>query len=86
MATLLDGVGSDLLVKDFVTLTRKACSKTIASACQTTCDLEISNDSAVQLLADVLFLQTVLSTSENDEFLDIRKRLLEMVFPLHVAF
>ena len=82
MATLLDGVGADLLVKDLITLTCKACRKTIASAYHdiATTELEISNDAAVQLLADVLFLENVLSASGDDEFVDIKQRLLEMVF------
>ena len=80
MATLLDGVGADLLVKDLVASTSKACRSTIASAYHKTTELQISNDYAVQLLADVLFFETVLSASEDNEFGGIKKCLLEMVF------
>ena len=89
MSSLLDSVGADLLAKSFISLTRKACDKTIAAAY---CDIvahenaSLSEDSAVQLLSDVLFLETVLLAGENSELVDVRKRLLERVFACALEF
>ena len=74
----LNSMGIDLLNRDFVLATMKSCRESIVSA-YSDVTVDISEDSALQLLADIVFLEIALSGNESGEFEELRGKLLEKV-------
>lgn len=74
----LNSLGIELLSRDFVLDTMKSCRDTIASAYNDVL-MEISEDAALQLLADISFLEIALSVQEMGEFKQVKEKLCEKV-------
>jgi hypothetical protein len=59
--------------------TMKCCRQDIASKYEEIPRDEMSDDAAMQLIADVVFLEIALGGKEDGEFSNVRKGLLEKV-------
>lgn len=75
----LNSLGIDILSNDFIRGTMKSSRESIAFVY---CDVlvEIIEDAAMQLLADIVFLEIALSGQKEGEFQDIREKLSEKVY------
>ena len=70
--------------KSFVLETKKCCQKTIAAEYErlVNSDEEISEDAAMQLLADVGFLEIALAGDKTEDFTCVKDLLIEKVLYL----
>jgi hypothetical protein len=67
-------LGIELLTPRFVSGILRCCRETIATVCDEIGD-DISSDAALQLLADITFLELALSCPEEDELAQLKQNL-----------
>jgi hypothetical protein len=85
MSSRLNALGIELLEREFVNQTLKTCRETVAGVYdEFISSREVSEDTALQLLADVVFLWIALSG--ESEFATIRDKLVKKVRSVQFAY
>jgi hypothetical protein len=74
VSSLLKSVGIELLTRNFVMGTMRACRESIATIYDEI-GHDVSVDAALQLVSDILFLEIALSSPDDGEFRQVREKL-----------
>lgn len=80
----LNALGVDLLRRDFVIETMRCCRESIIACIEEIPTEEISADAAMQLIADIVFLEIALGPKGGEELSAARKALIEKVSHDHM--
>ena len=84
ITTRLNALGVDLLRRHFVIETMRCCRESVISCFEEIPTEEMSGDAAMQLIADILFLEIALGAKQGEELSAARKSLIEKVFHDHM--
>jgi hypothetical protein len=80
----LNTLGVDLLRRDFVMETMQCCREGVVASFEEIPTEEMSADAAMQLIADIVFVEIALGAKGVEELSDARKTLIEKVSHGHL--